>query len=84
MNNEQDLIWALENNVIGGAGLDVFELEPISPDNPLLKLNNVVLSPHVGYTIKETFERFLSKSIENIESFVSNNPINILNPEVLK
>lgn len=77
--NEQDLIWALQNNIIWGAGLDVFELEPISLENPLLQINNVVLSPHVGYTTKDTFDRFLSASIENIASFIQGKPINILN-----
>lgn len=79
--NEQDLIWALQNNIIWGAGLDVFELEPISLENPLLQINNVVLSPHVGYTTKDTFDRFLSASIENIASFIQGKPINILNQD---
>ena len=82
--NETDLIWALENKVIAGAGLDVFAVEPIQPDNPLLQLDNVVLSPHIGYTTQETFDRFLLNAIENIESFVQGKPINILNEEVLK
>lgn len=82
--NEEDLIWALKNQVIAGAGLDVFSVEPIQPDNPLLQLDNVVLSPHIGYTTQETFDRFLLNAIENIESFVQGQPINILNEEVLK
>lgn len=72
---------ALQNNIIWGAGLDVFELEPISLENPLLQINNVVLSPHVGYTTKDTFDRFLSASIENIASFIQGKPINILNQD---
>jgi phosphoglycerate dehydrogenase-like enzyme len=46
--NESDLISALKNNDIAGAGLDVFEIEPITKDNPLIELNNVVLSPHMA------------------------------------
>lgn len=46
--NQDDLIWALQNRVIGGAGLDVFDKEPIEPENPLLKMKNVVLTPHIG------------------------------------
>jgi phosphoglycerate dehydrogenase-like enzyme len=45
---EPALIRALQGKVIGGAGLDVFEKEPISPDNPLLALDNVVLTPHIA------------------------------------
>ena len=50
---EQDLIEALQKGWIAGAGLDVFEIEPIEADNALLKMDNVVLSPHVG---SSTFE----------------------------
>ena len=46
--NESDLINALKNNDIAGAGLDVFEIEPMIKDNPLIELNNVVLSPHMA------------------------------------
>ena len=46
--NEADLIRALQTNQLGGAGLDVFEIEPPEKDNPLFQLDNVVLSPHMG------------------------------------
>ncbi|MCP8616321.1 D-2-hydroxyacid dehydrogenase family protein [Salirhabdus salicampi] len=76
--NEQDLIWALENNEIGGAGLDVFEEEPISPNNPLLQLNEkVVVSPHIGWTSKEVFDRFLTLCVDNIVHFVNGEPVNL-------
>jgi D-3-phosphoglycerate dehydrogenase len=76
--NESDLIWALENNEIGGAGLDVFEKEPIDPTNPLLQMQQkVVVSPHIGWTSKEVFDRFLTLSVENIIQFVEGNPVNL-------
>ena len=76
--DEADLIWALENNVIAGAGLDVFEKEPIDPANPLLKMSKkVVVSPHIGWTSKEVFDRFLTLCIDNIIHFVNGDPINL-------
>jgi D-3-phosphoglycerate dehydrogenase len=75
--NEADLIWALENKEIGGAGLDVFEKEPVDPANPLLRMDNVVVSPHTGWTSKEVFDRFLTLCVDNISHFVSGNPINL-------
>src|SRR5699024_3251765 len=51
---EQDLIEALSNGVIAAAGLDVFEEEPVNPDNPLLKMKNVVTLPHIGSSTHET------------------------------
>jgi D-3-phosphoglycerate dehydrogenase len=74
---EEDLIWALKNKEIGGAGLDVFETEPIDPSNPLLQMDNVIVSPHIGWTSKETFDKFLTLSVDNIIQFIQGNPINI-------
>jgi len=48
--NEDALISVLKERIIAGAGLDIFEVEPVSPDNPLLKLENVVLTPHVAHS----------------------------------
>ena len=51
--NQDDLVEALTNNIIAGAGIDVFDGEPVDPNNPLLKLENIVLSPHVAYNTNE-------------------------------
>lgn len=76
--DETDLIWALENNIISGAGLDVFEIEPLDRSNPLLKMNErVVVSPHIGWTSKEVFDRFLTLCVDNIIHFVNGDPINL-------
>lgn len=83
--DEQALLQALKENRIGGAGLDVFSQEPISPENPLLQLNNVILSPHIGWKTDNMFDMFLTASIENILSYVIDNlPIRIANPEALR
>jgi len=64
--DEGALVEALQNNKIHMAGLDVFETEPPSPDNPLLKLENVVLSDHAGYYSRESFAELKTKAAQNI------------------
>ncbi|MBL0387731.1 D-2-hydroxyacid dehydrogenase family protein [Tumebacillus sp. ITR2] len=82
--DEEALIWALENRQIKGAGLDVFHQEPLDPNNAILKLNNVILAPHIGWKTDTTFASFLNGSIDNIESFFQKGePTNIANQEVL-
>lgn len=65
--NEKELIQALKEHVIAGAGLDVFENEPILKNNFLKKLNNVVLSPHIGSSTKETREKMAEITVENLK-----------------
>lgn len=67
--NESALIEALEQKKIAGAGLDVFEKEPIDSDNSLLKLNNVVLTPHVAYKTEEALSRRMEVTVKNIADF---------------
>jgi len=62
---EKALIKALKEGWIAGAGLDVYEKEPISPDNPLLTLDNAVLTPHIGGATKECEERIVNAAVEN-------------------
>lgn len=68
--DERAIVRALEENWIGGAGLDVFNHEPIDQNHPLLKLNNVILTPHIGWKTDNMFQQFLSVSIDNILSFI--------------
>ena len=65
--NEKDLARALKNKVIAGAGLDVFETEPISDIHPLSKLENVVLVPHIGSSTKETREKMAQITVKNLD-----------------
>ena len=63
---EEDLVWALENNVIGMAGLDVTEVEPVRVDNPLLKLPNAVVTPHAAWYSEEavqTLQRMVAEEV---------------------
>ncbi len=83
--NEKDLIKALENGIIRGAGLDVFESEPPEKDNRLLSLWNVILTPHTAALTSECVIRMATSSAERIKTVYSKKlPDNIANPEVLK
>ena len=82
--NEKDLIFALEHNMIAGAGLDVFDTEPLPKDHALMKLSNVVLSPHLKYVTQENYEIFYGESVQNIMAYLKNKPINVLNPNALE
>jgi phosphoglycerate dehydrogenase-like enzyme len=63
--DEAALIDALNNGRLAAAGLDVFAEEPVSPDNPLLALDNVILSPHVSWYTADTMQRYLTAAIRN-------------------
>lgn len=76
--NESDLIDALRTNRIAGAGMDVFEHEPLRPDSPLHSLPNVVLTPHAAGMTPETTEAGLALAIDNVFWFLSGRPMNIV------
>jgi phosphoglycerate dehydrogenase-like enzyme len=73
--NEDDLIIALSTNVIAGAGLDVYEKEPLPENNKLRFLPNALLTPHIGYVTDENYSMFYTQMIESLESCVNGNPI---------
>ena len=72
------LITALERQHLRGACLDVFEPEPLPPEHPLRRRDDVILTPHVGWTSRDTIHRFLSTCAQNIEAFYAGDPINVL------
>ncbi len=73
--NENDLIEALEEDYIAGAGLDVYEKEPLPQDHKLRFLPNAFLLPHLGYVTVENYSKFYSQMIENLNSCMNNKPI---------
>jgi phosphoglycerate dehydrogenase-like enzyme len=79
--DEAALVDALRYRRIAGAGLDVFEREPIDPTNPLLQLDNVVCTPHIGFVTQETYEQMLGGAVENILNYLDGNPTNVRNPQ---
>jgi len=63
---EKDLVTALKKKTIAGAGLDVFESEPIGKNHPLTKIPNAVLAPHIGSSTKETREQMAKITVKNL------------------
>lgn len=81
--DETSLIKALQEKQIRGAGLDVFEKEPLHLDNPLIRLENVVLTPHIGFVTQEALEKAISICVGNIEKYIDGEPQNVVNPEAI-
>ena len=77
--NEDDLIIALSTNVIAGAGLDVYEKEPLPENHKLRFLPNALLLPHLGYVTAENYSKFYTQMIENLEASLNGKPIRIIN-----
>jgi phosphoglycerate dehydrogenase-like enzyme len=78
--DEAALIAALRDKRIAGAGLDVYDIEPLPGDHPLRALDNVVLSPHLGYVTAENFRTCYGGVVENIRAFLDGKPIRLLQP----
>jgi phosphoglycerate dehydrogenase-like enzyme len=76
--NEIDLIKALEDEVIAGAGLDVYNQEPLPQDHKLRFLPNALLLPHLGYVTVENYALFYSQMVENLESCLAGKPKRII------
>ena len=71
---------ALKTGKLRGAAMDVVSEEPIRADNPLLSAPNCIITPHMAWAPMETRQRILDITVENIRGFLSNNPINVVNP----
>ena len=76
--NEDDLIIALSTNVIAGAGLDVYEKEPLSENNKLRFLPNALLTPHIGYVTAENYHVYFTQMIESLEACINGKPIRVI------
>ena len=76
--NENDLVEVLKDEKIAGAGLDVYEKEPLPQDHKLRFLPNALLLPHIGYVTAENYSKFYSQMIENLESCLKNKPLRII------
>ena len=76
--NEDDLIIALSTNVIAGAGLDVYEKEPLSENNKLRFLPNALFTPHIGYVTAENYHVYFTQMIESLEACVNGKPIRVI------
>jgi len=81
---ETALVSALNRGRPGMAAVDVFELEPILQGHPLLRLENAVCTPHIGYVEQDTYELYFRTAFENVVNFVRGEPTNIVNPDALR
>ena len=76
--NEDDLIIALSTNVIAGAGIDVYEKEPLPSDHKLRFVPNALLLPHLGYVTAENYSLFYSQMFENLDSCIEGKPLRVI------
>ena len=74
------LVEALKSEAIAGAGLDVFDQEPLPATHPLLQLDNTVLTPHLGYVTLEGYRVFYEETVEDIAAYLRDEPLRVLNP----
>jgi len=76
--DEAALIDALRNGIIAGAGLDVFDPEPLPADHPFRSLPNIVVTPHLGYVTEETYRVFYGHALEDVHAFLRGAPVRVL------
>jgi len=78
--NQAALLKALQDKTIAGSGLDVFEVEPLPLDHPYRKLDNVVLTPHLGYVSEQQYRKFYADIVEDIRGFLDGKPVRVIAP----
>lgn len=76
--DEAALVAALKAKTIAGAGLDVYDTEPLPTEHPLRKLPNVVLTPHLGYVTEGNYRTFYSQTVEAIRAFIDGKPVRVV------
>jgi len=76
--DEAALIAVLRQHKIAGAGLDVFDVEPLPLDHPFRKMDNVVITPHLGYVSEQNYRRYFADAVEDIHGFLDGKPVRVL------
>ena len=76
--DEAALITALRQRKIAGAGLDVFDVEPLPLDHPFRKMENVVITPHLGYVSEQNYRRYFADVVKDIQDFLDGKPVRVL------
>jgi phosphoglycerate dehydrogenase-like enzyme len=78
--DEAALVAALRQGTIAGAGLDVYDDEPLALDHPLRRLPNTVITPHLGYVTEETYRIFYGQALEDVKAWLAGQPVRVLRP----
>jgi len=76
--DEASLLAALRQHRIAGAGLDVFDVEPLPLDHPFHKMDNVVITPHLGYVSEQNYRRYFADAVDDIRGFLDGKPVRVL------
>ena len=82
--DEAALVDALRRHTIAGAGIDVFEVEPLPSGHPYLGLDNALLTPHMGYVTEETYRQFYGDTLENVKGYINGDPKRVVNTDGLE
>jgi phosphoglycerate dehydrogenase-like enzyme len=77
---EKALIAALQSGKIAGAGLDVFDKEPLPLDHPYRKMDNVVITPHLGYVSTQNYGKYFPDIVEDIRAWLDGKPVRVIEP----
>ena len=78
------LVSGLNRGRPGMAAVDVFESEPILQGHPLLRLENAVCTPHIGYVEQDSYQMYFDAAFDNVLNYMAGKPTNIVNPDALK
>jgi len=78
--DEKALLEALNKKQFAGAGLDVFDIEPLPLDHPFRKMDNVVITPHLGYVSQQNYQRYYPDIIDDIRGFLDGKPVRVVAP----
>jgi phosphoglycerate dehydrogenase-like enzyme len=76
--DEKALTAALQNNAIAGAGLDVFDVEPLPLNHPFRKMDNVVITPHLGYVSEQNYRKYFPDIVEDIRAWLDGKPVRVI------
>ncbi|HET7804607.1 MAG TPA: D-2-hydroxyacid dehydrogenase family protein [Pseudolabrys sp.] len=76
--DEKALIAALQSKSVAGAGLDVFDIEPLPLDHPFRKMDNVVITPHLGYVSEQNYRKFFPDIVEDIRAWLDGKPVRVI------
>jgi phosphoglycerate dehydrogenase-like enzyme len=76
--DEAAMLTALRDKKIAGAGLDVFDIEPLPLDHPLRKMDNVVITPHLGYVATQNYRAYFAGVVDDIRAFIDGKPVRVM------